>query len=223
MQKNKNVHNRAEAILTVLKSTYPERKTLLKYSRDVELMAGVILSAQCTDAMVNRILPKLFDRYNNWKDLAEANLSELEQIIRPAGFYHNKAVNIKNAAKMVLEKCEGILPSEIEKLVQLPGIGRKSANVIVSALYGKPGIIVDTHFKRVLLRLKLVESATPEKIEIQVANLLSPDSWTDFSMAINFHGRYRCYSRKPDCNNCEILSYCPYGKEKVGDAFSESP
>jgi len=201
-----------DELIRRLSSEYPNWYPPLDYRNPYELFVAVSLSAQTTDVAVNRITPELFKRYPNSRELASADVRELEEIIHPLGFFRQKARNLILGAKRIVEEYGGELPREMERLTSLSGIGRKSANVIRSHLWELPGIIVDTHFGRVCRRLGLTEEKDPVKIERTIGKVVPKKLHIDFSMRINFHGRKYCMSRKPDCDGCPLGDICPsYG------------
>lgn len=201
---------RVRSILTALQRTYPEAHCELRYSNPLELLIATILSAQCTDARVNEVTRTLFQRYRTAADYAAAPLSELEEAIRPTGFYRNKARNIQACCRALVEKHGGQVPHTMEALTALDGVGRKTANVVLGNAFGiNEGIVVDTHVRRVAQRLGLTRQTNPEKIEQELMQQVPRDSWTQFSHWLIWHGRRRCYARKPDCPNCELRPWCP--------------
>lgn len=214
-----NATERAQAVTRTLTSVYPDRRPLLTYSDPFQLTIAVILSAQTTDAQVNLVTPELFARYPRPGDLAAADVSDVEGLVHSTGFYRNKAKNIV-AAAAAIERCfGGRVPSTMDELVAIPGMGRKSANVILGVVYGKPAIVVDTHLTRVTNRLGFVSGSNPAKIERELKAIVPPEIQTDFSMAVNLHGRRRCYARKPDCAGCEVFELCgwPDRVERAGN------
>ncbi|WP_445436154.1 endonuclease III domain-containing protein [Candidatus Borreliella tachyglossi] len=190
-------------------SRYPNVKPFLNFGNNYELLIMVILSARTTDNMVNKIAPELFKRYKDFKKLADADLVEVERLIYKLGFYANKSRNIVNCSQMILKNFKGIIPDNIEDLISLPGVGRKTANVILGIVYDKPAIIVDTHFSRVVLRHEITHERTPFKIELDLKSRISPEKQYRFSMAINKHGRDICTSRSKNCNNCFLERFAP--------------
>ena len=210
-----NATERATEVTRVLTSIYPDRRPLLHYSSAYELVIAVILSAQTTDAQVNLVTPELFSRYPTPADLAAAPTSEVERIVHSTGFYRNKAKNIVAAAATIEREFGGEVPSTMDELVTIPGMGRKSANVILGIVYGEPSIVVDTHLTRVANRLGFVDGKNPQKIERELRAIVPADLQTDFSMTVNFHGRYRCYARKPDCAACEIYDLCRWPEREA--------
>ncbi len=194
----------------ILLPLYPNQGPLLHYANPFELMVAVVLSAQCTDDRVNQISPEIFKRWPNPLAMAEADLGELMEVIRPAGFFRSKAGYIRESARIILDRFGGILPFGMEELTSLPGIGRKSAHVIRSACAGLPGIIVDTHVIRVMNRVGALATEDPLQIERQISALLAEEEWTAFSHAVNRHGKYTCQARKPACPACPLASFCPW-------------
>lgn len=198
-------------IIEIFDRLYPEAGCSLNYRTPLELLISAQLAAQCTDARVNIVTKELFKKYRNAWDFANADTSELEKDIRPTGFYHNKARNIKNCCKMIIEKFEGCVPDNMEYLLKLPGVGRKTANLILGDVFGIPGIVVDTHAKRLSNRIGLTASSDPTKIEHDLMKVVPKEYWSRFCHQMVFHGRAVCKARKPDCVNCEIRRYCDYG------------
>lgn len=191
-------------------------ETPLHYKQPHELAISVILSAQCTDERVNQVTPNLFKAYPSLIDLQKSNLSELEGLIFSTGFYHNKAKNIKGFADQVLKNHQGRIPDTMEELILLPGIGRKTANVILSELYGiHEGIVVDTHVKRLSKRLGLTNETDPKKIEKDLVNLFPKSGWRNVSLYLIFHGRETCMARNPACDRCILGSLCPSFSSKI--------
>lgn len=190
-------------------SRYPDVKPFLTFRNDYELLIMVILSARTTDNMVNKIAPELFKRYGDFESLANADLIDVERLIYKLGFYSNKSKNIINCARMILESFKGVIPDNIFDLVSLPGVGRKTANVILGIVYDKPAIIVDTHFSRVVIRHGLTIERIPLKIELDLKRKIASDKQYRFSMAINKHGRDICTSRSKTCNGCFLEKFAP--------------
>jgi endonuclease-3 len=197
-------------IIKLLKKAYPDAKPLLNYRNPYELLIGTILAAQCTDERVNQVTPALFAKWPAPRDMLCASQQELEDIIRPTGFFRNKAKLIREACFALSERYNGRLPDTIEELVKLKGVGRKTANVVVGHCYGKPAVVVDTHCSRVSRRLGLTENTDPVKIERDLRALVPESEQTVFSDVINWHGRFRCKARKPQCPQCEIEYLCPF-------------
>ena len=201
---------RAYEIFTLLKDEYPKAGPLLHYKNPFELLIATILAAQCTDERVNSITPVLFSKYPDSETMAAAELKDLEEIIRPTGFFKNKAQSLKSASQAIVENFRGRFPDTIEDLVGLPGVGRKTANVVVGNCYGQPAIIVDTHMKRVSGRLGLSTSNDPDKIEMELREIIEEKDQTRFSHVVNFHGREVCQAKKTLCGKCCIERLCPY-------------
>lgn len=196
-------------VLERLRLLYPDPKPLLHYENPYQLMVAVALSAQTTDAQVNAVTPELFSCYPDPVSLMQAEVADVEQIIHSVGFFRSKAKNIVAAAGYLVREFEGVLPRNIDELVKLPGIGRKSAGVLLTHLYDEPAIIVDTHFGRVTRRLGYTEAKDPVKIERDCAEAMPRASWAEASMVLNYHGRYCCTSRKPECDRCPLTELCP--------------
>lgn len=205
-----SMEERLQKILAILRREYPDRQPLLVYATPFQLLVAVILSAQTTDAGVNKVTPELFARYPDPPSLAAAPLAELERIIHPLGFFHTKAVNIKKTAALVAERFRGSVPREMDDLLTLPGVGRKTAGVLRAALYGLPAVIVDTHCSRVALRLGVTTTRDPARAEREIAARIPEADWSDFSMTVNRHGRRYCTARSPRCPECPLLGLCPF-------------
>ncbi len=214
MESMSDLHVRAEAIYRILDARYPDSRPLLNFSSPFELLIAVILSAQTTDRQVNEVTGELFARFPDAAALAGADIRELEGIVRSTGFYRQKAKNIRAAAQGLVERFEGEVPGSMAELTSLPGVGRKSANVVLGHVYGKPAVIVDTHFSRVCGRLGLSNATNPEGIEREIRALIPADRQTRFSMIVNFHGRDICFARRPNCEECPLISHCPYGQSR---------
>lgn len=200
---------RVKKIIARLRKAYPGVKCALDFTTPFELLAATILSAQCTDKRVNRVTPVLFDRCRTLQDYADIPINELEKIIQSTGFYKNKAKRIQGAAREILKNYGGEVPKKMEELVKLPGVGRKTANVLLGNAFQVPGIPVDTHMIRINHLLKLTKHKDPVKIEFDLMELVPEKDWTDYSHLIIHHGRVRCIARRPDCLGCEINSFCP--------------
>jgi endonuclease-3 len=200
---------RAKKILPILKKLYPQAKTELRFVNPLELLIATILSAQCTDVRVNMVTKEVFRKYKSAADWAKADLKEIESDIKSTGFYHNKAVSIKGACTKILELFKGTVPDTMEKLLELPGVGRKTANVVLGNAFGRPAIACDTHVIRLSRRLQLSENTDAVKLEFDLAEIVPEKDWTLFSHLLIFHGRNCCRARKPDCANCPIAEYCP--------------
>lgn len=207
-----NKKDRVKAILDLMDKEYgTEYVCYLNHDNAWQLLFATILSAQCTDARVNIVTETLFKKYPSVLAFARADLKELEQDIKPTGFYHNKAKNIIGCAKAILEKYGGQVPSKLEELIELPGVGRKTANVIRGNIYNEPSIVVDTHVKRISKHFGLTKSDDPEKIEFQLMELLPKDHWILFNIHVIRLGRTLCKARRPDCANCFLKEVCPVG------------
>lgn len=201
---------RTKKIIAGLQKAYPDAHCELNFSNPLELLVATILSAQCTDKRVNIVTEKLFRKYRSAADFAKADLSELEQDIKTTGFYRNKAKGIKAAAQSILEKHDGKVPRTMEELIELGGVGRKTANVVLGNAYNiNLGVVVDTHVARLSFRLGLTSEKDPAKIEPILMKLVPQEQWTLFSHLLIWHGRRRCYARNPDCPNCEVKALCP--------------
>lgn len=200
---------RANAISNCLARAYPELQVPLDYGTTFQLLVAVILSAQCTDLAVNKVTPELFRRFPTPSRLADGPLAEIESIIRSLGLFRAKARSLKACARQLIEQFNGEVPSTMEELTTLTGVGRKTANVILGHAFNSPGIIVDTHCKRVSRRLGLTRSEDPVQIERDLNRLLPSAQWTAFSHRLIIHGRRICHARKPDCKACVIQQLCP--------------
>ena len=200
---------RVKEILDALEKTYPNVVCALTHHNAFELTIATILSAQTTDVGVNKATPELFKMYPTPKKLADAPLPELERIIKSTGFYRAKAKNIKGAAKVLVEKFGGKVPETIEELTELPGVARKTANVVLGSWYGiAAGVVVDTHVLRLSRRLELTKNTTPEKVEQDLMKVIPQAKWIDFSHEMIFHGRQICYARNPKCADCTLEKLC---------------
>lgn len=199
---------RLARMLTALRATSPAMKVELDHRTPWELLVATILSAQCTDQRVNQVTPNLFRRYQQPRDYASADPTELEALIRPTGFFKTKARNLIHCAKAVAGQFQGEVPDTMEALTTLPGVGRKTANVLLGNAFEKPAIVVDTHVKRVAGRLDLTRHTDPEKIEMDLQRLLAADQWTEGSQRLLLHGRYICLARTPKCQHCPIYADC---------------
>jgi endonuclease-3 len=204
--------NQARAIYRILTKTYPNVRCELDFKNPLELIVAVVLSAQCTDKRVNQITPALFKKYKRAKDYAKAPLPEIEEFIYSAGFYHAKARHLQGLGRKLVEDYGGEVPNRIEDLVSLPGVGRKTANVVLGHAFGIPGITVDTHFGRLSRRFHWTTSMDPVKVEHEVGALIPEREWTNLSQRMIWHGRRICHSRKPACGACPVAKICPsYG------------
>jgi len=201
---------RAALIFEILDREYPDARPHLQYRSAFELLVATVLAAQCTDEMVNKVTPELFRRYPDPAGLAAADQTTLQGMIKSTGFYRNKSRSLLNMAKALQDRFAGRLPETVEGLIRLPGVGRKTANVVAGNCYGIPAIIVDTHFKRVIGRLALSDETNPDKIELSMRDLVPEANRTRFSLVINEHGRRVCPARKPLCPQCSITDLCPF-------------
>jgi endonuclease-3 len=200
---------RARRMYRLLTEAFPVVRCELDFTTPLELAVATILSAQCTDVRVNLTTPALFAKYRSARDYAEANRAELEEFIRPTGFYRNKAASLIGLGQALLERFDGEVPRTLAELVTLPGIGRKTANVILGNAFGVPGITVDTHFGRLVRRWAWTTEDDPVKVEHAVGELIERKEWTDLSHRVIFHGRRVCHSRKPACGVCVLAKDCP--------------
>ncbi len=201
---------RAGKVRKRLRLTYPEVTTQLHYRTSFELLVATILSAQCTDKQVNSVTRGLFKKFNAPKDFTTIPLESLEQLVRATGFFRNKAKNIKACAQALVEKYHGKVPETLEELVLLPGVGRKTANLVLGAAFGIPGIVVDTHVIRISKRLGFTESKDPAKIERDLMKIIPKMAWSDFSLHLVYFGREFCTARKPRCKMCPLIKLCPW-------------
>lgn len=201
--------SRVKKIIARLRKAYGPVGCALRHSNPLELLVAVILSAQCTDKRVNLVTPAIFKKYRNVKDYAAADPKTFEEEIRSTGFYKNKTKNILACAKELVARHGGKVPPTMEELVELPGVGRKTANAILGNAFGVPGICVDTHMIRINRKLGLTKHTDPVKIEFDLMPIVPQKEWTDYSHLIIHHGRVRCYARKPDCAHCVINELCP--------------
>ncbi len=207
---------RARRIAADLAVEFPEAPCELDFSTPLELAVATILSAQCTDARVNLVTPALFARYRTAADYAAADRGELEDLIRPTGFFRNKSTSLIGLGREVVERFDGELPGRLDDLVTLPGFGRKTSNVVLGHAFGVPGITVDTHFGRLVRRWGLTTQTDPVRVEFEVAAMLPPASWTEFSDRTIYHGRRVCHAKKPACGVCLLAPVCPsYGAGPV--------
>jgi endonuclease III len=207
--------DRLTSILAGLDSKYPNAQCALIHGNPLELLVATILSAQCTDERVNIVTRELFRKYRSPQDYVNAPREALENDIRSTGFYHNKAKSIQGACRMILEKFAGTVPNTMEELLELPGVARKTANVVLGVAFGKAeGIVVDTHVFRVSRRLDLTNADTPERIEADLMRSMPRNRWISFSHQMILHGRHACKARKPICSSCPVEKVC-YSKDKI--------
>ena len=199
---------KVKTIIKLLAKRHPNAKCELDFKNPFELLVATILSAQCTDVRVNIVTKTLFKQFPGPGAFASASLAKIEKAIRTTGFYKNKAKSLKNASAIILKEYNGKVPNKMEELVKLPGVGRKTANVVLGNAYGVPGIAVDTHVIRVANRLGLVHTVDPIKIEIELARITPEQHWTKLSHLLIIHGRYVCMARRALCDTCPIAKYC---------------
>jgi len=197
-------------IQRILKKTYPEVKTQLRHANPFQLLVATILSAQCTDKQVNGVTKDLFNHLKTPQDFADASNETIEALIRPTGYFRNKAKNIKNCSKSLLEIYDGQVPQTLDELVKLPGVGRKTANVVLGSVFKIPGIVVDTHVARISKRLGLTKSDNPVKIEYDLMEIIPRENWNLFSLQLIYFGRAICKARKPLCPTCPLYDLCDF-------------
>ena len=200
---------RAKAIYKILSNRYPNVHCELNFKNPLQLLIATVLSAQCTDKRVNMVTKDLFKRFKTVKDFGSADIKEIETLIKSTGFYHAKARNIKSLAIKIIEEFDGKVPGNLEDLVTLPGVGRKTANVVLGHAFDIPGITVDTHFGRLSRRFDWSDKKDPVKVEFEVAALIPEREWTNLSQRMIWHGRRICHSRKPACGACPLAKLCP--------------
>lgn len=208
-RKSLSKKQRAIEILSRLQSLYPDATCSLDYSTPIQLLVATILSAQCTDERVNKVTPGLFGKFPDAESLANADLTELEELVRSTGFYRNKAKNIQGACRMIVNDFNSLVPNQMEELLKLPGVARKTANVVLAHAYGiNAGVTVDTHVKRLSQRLGLTKNTEPVGIEKDLMKLLPQPDWENWSIRLIYHGRAVCKARSPGCNVCELADLC---------------
>lgn len=201
---------RALKIIELLEKEHKDAKIALRYSNPLELLVATILSAQATDEQINKITPSLFKKYKKAEDYANVDVKELEQDIKSSGFYHNKARNIKNCCKMLVDKYNSKVPKRMDELLELPGVARKTANIVLTNAYGiVAGVAVDTHVRRLAQRLGLTENDDPNKIEADLMNIIPKEKWMRITDLLIFHGRRVCTAKKPNCAGCVLNKVCP--------------
>lgn len=215
MESLEELRSRSELVRERLLALWPDAKPLLDYRDCFELLCAVMLSAQCTDEQVNRVTPALFARYPDPRSMAGADLRELEGLIHSVGFFRTKAFHLVEASRKLLAEFGGTVPGSVEELVTLPGVGRKTANLVASACAGAPGIIVDTHVLRVALRLGFHERRDAEAVERRIAELCPREGWTAYSHALNRHGKYCCTARAPACLRNPAAGSAPAGRPRA--------
>jgi endonuclease-3 len=204
------LRRRTDKIRKILRGAYPDVKTALRHRNPFELLVATILSAQTTDRQVNSVTEVLFDRFPTAAKLAAAPLEEIEALIRPTGFFHNKARNMKACARALADRHDGRVPRDLEALTRLPGVGRKTANVVLGAAFGIPGMVVDTHVKRLAGRLGLTPHSDPVKIEYDLMAVVPRSAWNTFGLQLIHFGRDVCRARNPSCPACPLRRLCPY-------------
>ncbi|MBE8997720.1 endonuclease III [Nostoc sp. LEGE 12447] len=215
-RKSLSKKKRSLEILARLKRLYPDATCSLNYSTPVQLLVATILSAQCTDERVNKVTPALFGKFPDAESLAIADLVELESLVRSTGFYHNKAKNIQAACRMIVTEFNSVVPNQMEQLLKLPGVARKTANVVLAHAYGiNVGVTVDTHVKRLSQRLGLTEAKDPVRIEQDLMGLLPQPDWENWSIRLIYHGRAICKARSPVCIACELADLCPVANKPM--------
>ncbi|MFZ7126133.1 MAG: endonuclease III [Desulfobacterales bacterium] len=205
-----SLRKKADKIRRILRSTYPDVKTQLDHANAFQLLIATILSAQCTDRQVNQVTGKLFARFPTPEALASAPPPEIEELIHSTGFYKNKARNIRACALALVERHGGQVPGSLEELIQLPGVGRKTANVVLGAAFGVPGVVVDTHVARISRRLGFTVHKDPVKIEFDLMEIIPKRAWNEFGLHLIYFGRETCTARKPACPRCPVERLCPY-------------
>ena len=204
---------RAAAVVEALEKKYPDALCSLTYRKPHELMIAARLSAQCTDARVNLVTPVLFEKYRTIDDFAEAELSDIEEIVKPCGLYKTKAKSIIDMCREVRDRFGGQLPRTLDELTTLPGIGRKTANLLMGDIYGKPAIVADTHCIRISGRLGFATSKDPARTERELKEIIAPEKSSDFCHRLVLFGRETCKARAPRCNGCELREFCPFEKD----------
>lgn len=210
----KKLREKANEVIAIFEKDYPDAVCSLDYENPLQLLIATILAAQCTDKRVNIVTKDLFEKYKNVEDFANADIEELEQDIKSTGFYRNKAKNIKMCCQDIMGRFGGMVPQTIEELTSLAGVGRKTANVVLGSYFGIPGVVIDTHAKRLSNRIGLTKNEDPVKIEYDLMEILPKESWSKFCHQLVYHGREVCKSQKPQCERCNILEYCNYGTKK---------
>jgi endonuclease-3 len=216
-----STQQRVLRIIAGLEAAYPDAHCELAYSNPLELLVATMLSAQCSDRQVNRVTPDLFKKYRTAADFALAPRAEFEAAIRSIGLYRNKAKNIQAACRTLVQKYGGLVPRTMEQLIELPGVGRKTANVVLGNAFGvSVGIVVDTHVARLSERLRLTRHSAPEKIESDLQRWVPAGKWTLFSHLLIWHGRRCCFARSPDCPRCQIRADCPTGQKILKKTFA---
>jgi len=211
-----NIKTRSDKIRKILRMTFPNVKTQLKCRNPFELLVATILSAQCTDKQVNSVTKELFKNLKTPYAFANASNKTIEELIRPTGFFRNKAKNIKNSSRILIEKYKGNVPDSLDELIKLPGVGRKTANVVLGSAFGIPGIAVDTHVARISKRLGLTKNIDPVKIEFDLMKIIPKKDWSGFSLQLVYFGRAVCKARNPGCDVCPLTELCDYKSNYSG-------
>lgn len=215
---------RAQKIVAELYRLYPDAKCSLDFTTPLELLVATILSAQCTDVLVNSVTPALFQKYREAADYANAPIEELELDVKKTGFYRNKAKHLREAGLMLVERYDGVVPRTMVELIALPGVARKTANVVMGNAYGiVEGVVVDTHVGRLARRLGLTQSEDPVQVEQDLMALLPHSDWLDFSHLLIYHGRAICQARRPMCEECMLRAICPTGQESLATVSAAAP
>jgi len=204
----KSLKSRSAMICRILESNYPNVKTQLNHNNPFELLVATILSAQCTDRQVNQVTGKLFERFKTPADFAAAPVKEVEKLVYSTGFFRNKSRHVIHCAREIQSRHNGRVPGSLDELVALPGVGRKTANVVLGVIFGIPGIVVDTHVGRISQRLDLTENKDPVKIEFDLMRVVEKKDWNDFSLRLIYFGRQFCKAVKPECPTCPMMSFC---------------
>jgi endonuclease III len=207
----KNKEKCTRAIIEILEKEYPDARTALHFSNPLELLVATVLSAQCTDERVNKVTHDLFRKYKSAEDYARADQAELEEDVRPTGFYRNKAGAVKGLSADLVEKFDGRVPADLDDLVSLKGVGRKTANLVLGEAFGIPGIVADSHVVRLSQRIGLTENSDPVKVEFDLMKIVPKDKWTRFSNLLILHGRAVCSARNPRHEECKIVGFCDEG------------
>ena len=201
--------SRADNIVSLLSVEYPNSKCSLNYKTPHELLVATILSAQCTDDRVNKVLPELFNKYSNIKSFADADIKELSQYIFSCGYHNQKAKNIQGSSLLILEDYNGVVPNSMSELIKLPGVGRKTANCILGECFNIPSMVIDTHMIRIMNLLGFTKSKDPKKIEVELMEIFNKKNWVKLTHMIIDHGRAVCIARRPQCNKCVLFDLCP--------------
>ena len=212
---------RSKKIFKALNKTYPDAKCSLDHADPLSLLVATILSAQCTDERVNKVTPALFKRFKTAKDFATADPKELQKYIQSCGFYQMKAKNIMGAAKKIVDEHGGKVPDTLEDLVALPGVGRKTANVVLGTVYDTPGVVVDTHCGRLARRMGFTKQTDPIKVERDLMKVWSQEDWSLNSHLLVYHGRGYCYARGPKCSECPVRDACPFPETREGKKIAK--